>query len=287
MRIILGGLIIAIGFCSCGGSVAAVGAGAKPDARYGAEFWETWGDGFAEVSVYDFQTPREGELRDGESIAIFSSQKVDGQPSIQLKWQRNYQTGISDSSEMHVSDLSLVGGVLAKTSFSRQSWDGHVFRETLFGKGGMSLGEGVSEDGLVFWARGMGAPFLAPGEAKAVAFLTGLRSAQDAAQPLAWTRINLTRGAVSQKLEVAAGDFEVDTYSAQLANGKSYNYYVESAAPHRLVRWQLSSGEVGELYSSERVKYWELKRPGGEEALRALGLEPRVPRFVPEESDAP
>ncbi len=287
MRIILGGLIIAIGFCSCGGSVGAVGVPTKADARYGTEFWETWGDGFAEISVYDFQTPRDGELRDGESIAIFSSEKAVGQPTIQLKWQRNYQTGISDSSEMNVSDLSLVGGVLAKTSFSRQSWDGHVFRETLFGKGGMVLGEGVSEDGLLFWARGMGAPFLAAGESKDVPFLTGLRSAQDAGQPLAWTRINLTRGAESQKLAVAAGDFEVDTYSAQLANGKSYVYYVETAAPHRLVRWQFSSGEAGELYSSERVKHWELKRPGGEAALRALGLERRAPRFVPEEEDEP
>ena len=283
MRIILGAVTFAISFCSCGESVATRGGAAKADNRYDAAFWETWGDGFAEVSIYELQTPRDGEMRDGESIAIFASEKVDSQPAIELRWQRNFQTGISDGSEMSVSTLNLVGGVLAKTSFSRQSWDGHLFREAQFGKGGMALGDGVSEDGLVFWARGMAAPFLAAGESKAVPFLTGLRSAQEAGQPLAWSRIELKRNAVEEKIEVAAGEFEVEIYAAKLGNGKGYTFAVEKAVPHRIVRWQYSSGEVGELYSSERVKYWELKRPGGEEALRSLGLEPRAPRFVPEE----
>ena len=283
MRIILGAIVLVISFCSCGRGVVAIGAVAKPDGRYDAAFWETWGDGFAEVSIYELQSLRDGEMRSGEAIAIFSSEEREGQPVIEMKWQRNLQTGISDSSEMTVCELSLVGGVLGKASFSRQSWDGHSFKELVFGKTGMPLGDGVSEDGLVFWARGMGAPFLAAGESKAVPFLTGLRSAQDAGQPVAWSRINLTRGGATQKIEVAAGEFEVETYSAQLGNGNSYLYLVEAAAPHRVVRWEYTKGEVGELYSSERMKHWEMKRPGGEEALKSMGLEPRAPRFVPED----
>ncbi len=283
MRIILGAVVFVVSFCSCGRGVVAEGAVAKPDGRYDAAFWETWGDGFAEVSIYELQSPRDGESRRGESIAIFSSEKREGLAVIALKWQRNLQTGISDSSEMTVCELGLVGGVLGKASFSRQSWDGHSFQELVFGKTGMPLGDGVSEDGLVFWARGMGAPFLAAGESKAVPFLTGLRSALDAGQPVAWSRINLTRGGATQKIEVAAGEFEVETYSAQLGNGNRYEYFVEAAAPHRVVRWEYTNGEVGELYSSERMKHWEMKRSGGEEALKSMGLEPRAPRFVPEE----
>ena len=143
--------------------------------------------------------------------------------------------------------------------------------------------EGISEDGLAFWARGMAAPFLKPGESRDVPFLTSLRSARDAHQPLAWSRINLTRNATLQKLETPAGEFEVETFSAQLANGKGFVFFVEKDSPYRIIRWQFTSGEAAELIASERVKYWELNRPGGEVALRSLGLEPRAPRFVPEE----
>ena len=60
-------------------------------------------------------------------------------------------------------------------------------------------------------------------------------------------------------------------------------FFVEKDSPYRIIRWQFTSGEAAELIASERVKYWELNRPGGEVALRSLGLEPRAPRFVPEE----
>jgi hypothetical protein len=116
-----------------------------------------------------------------------------------------------------------------------------------------------------------------------VPYLTGLRSARDAHQPLAWVRIHLSRNATLQRVEAPAGEFEVETFSAQLANGNTYQFQVEKEAPHRIVRWQFSSGEVGELVASDRMKYWELNSPGGEEALRSLGLEPRAPRFAPEE----
>ena len=86
-----------------------------------------------------------------------------------------------------------------------------------------------------------------------------------------------------QKLEAPAGEFEVETFSAQLANGKGFVFFVEKDAPYRIIRWQFTSGEAAELIASERVKYWELNRPGGEAALRSLGLMPRAPRFVPEE----
>lgn len=292
--------------------------------RYDARFWETWGDGFAELSTYQLTIPRYGMPRQGESVMIFVSEtfserqrvkadpgrnpKSDEFPVMKLNWQKNFQTGIYDYSEMLSSFLGLAdmagrpAGQLAKASFSRQEWCGHMFAQALFDAGAVRVSGtsyfdgdsdltqrlnlppgGLSEDALAFWARGMAPPFLEAGQSRDVPYLTSLRSSRDAHQPLAWVRINLSRNATLQRVEVPAGEFEVETFSAQLANGNTYLFHVEKEAPHRIVRWQFSSGEVGELVASDRMKYWELNAPGGEEALRSLGLEPRAPRFVPEE----
>lgn len=328
MRIILGAATLAcaitLNFSSCSGGIPLPSAAAKAPQRYDEAFWETWGDGFAEVSTYELVMPRYGEPRDGESIMIFVSEtfsesqrvkadagrhpKADEFPVMKLNWQKNFQTGIYDYSEMLSSFLGLgaIGGrppgTLTKLSFSRQEWCGHMFAQALFDSSRIRVSgssyfdgdadlsqtlpipsEGISEDGLAFWARGMSAPFLKPGESRDVPFLTSLRSARDAHQPLAWSRINLTRNATLQKLDAPAGEFEVETFSAQLANGKGFVFFVEKDAPYRIIRWQFTSGEAAALIASERVKYWELNRPGGEAALRSLGLEPRAPRFVPEE----
>ena len=328
MRIILGAATLAcaitLNFSSCSSGIPLPGKAAKAPQRYDASFWEVWGDGFAEVSTYELVMPRYGEPRDGESIMIFVSEtfsdsqrvkadpgrhpKADEFPVMKLNWQKNFQTGIYDYSEMLSSFLGLgaIGGrppgTLTKLTFSRQEWCGQMFAQALFdptrirvsgssyfdGDADLSQTlalqpEGISEDGLAFWARGMAAPFLKPGESRDVPFLTSLRSARDAHQPLAWSRIHLTRNATLQKLETPAGEFEVETFSAQLANGKGFVFFVEKDSPYRIIRWQFTSGEAAELIASERVKYWELNRPGGEVALRSLGLEPRAPRFVPEE----
>lgn len=299
-------------------------ASKSTQSRYDNVFWDTWGDGFAEVSTYEMIMPRYGEPREGESIMIFVSetfserQRVKADPGknpkddefsvMKLNWQKNFQTGIYDYSEMLSAFLGLgpvagrPPGMLAKLSFSRQEWCGHMFAQALFDTSrirvsGTSYFDGdsdltqtltpqpdaISEDALPFWARSMAPPFLQPGESKDVPFLTSLKSSRDAHQPLAWSRINLTRNATLQRIEVPAGEFEVEAYSAQLANGRGFVFFVERDMPFRIIRWQFTTGESASLVASERVKYWELNRPGGEEALRSLGLEPRAPRFSPEE----
>jgi hypothetical protein len=227
---------------------------------------------------------------------------------MKVNWQKNFQTGIYDYSEMLSAFLGLSSsagrqpGKLAKLTFSRQEWCGHMFAQALFDAArirvsGTSYFDGdadlsqtlnlpadaLSEDALVFWARGMSGPFLKPGESVDVPFLTGLRSARDAHRPLAYSRVNLTRSSAPQRIEVPAGEFEVDIFAAQLANRQGFLFYVEREAPYRIVRWQYTSGESGELYASQRVKYWQLTRPDGVEALRQLGLDPRAPRFAPDE----
>ncbi len=329
MRIILGAVGLASAILlttsSCSQSPPLPNRAAKEaPTRYGPEFWEDWGDGYAEVSTYQLVIPRYGEAREGESILIFVSEtmserqrvkadpgrnpKADEFPVMKLNWQKNFQTGIYDYSEMTSSFLGLrhiagrPEGMLAKTSFSRQEWCGHMFAQALYDASKVRISgtsyfdgdsdlaqtvpfqaDGLSEDALPFWVRGMAGPNLQPGESKSVPFLTSLRSSRDAHQPMAWSRINLTRSLATQKLESGAGEFEVETFSAQLANGKGFVYFVEKDAPHRIIRWQFTSGEAAELVASDRLKYWELNMPGGEEALRSLGLDPRAPRFSPEE----
>lgn len=291
---------------------------------YDPKFWREWGDGFAEISTYQLAMPRYGQMRDGESILIFVSEtfserqrvksdpgrnpKADEFPVMKLNWQKNFQTGIYDYSEMLSSFLGLApaggraAGSLAKATFSRQEWCGHMFAQALFDPSrirvsGASYFDGdadltqslevrpnaMPEDALLFWARGMAPPFLQPGESQDVPFLTGLRSARDAHQPLAWSHINLSRNRTLQHIDVPAGEFDVEVYSAQLPNAKSYVFFVEKEMPHRILRWQFSSGEAAELVATDRIKFWELNAPGGEEVLRSLGLEPRAPRFSPEE----
>jgi len=329
MRIIpitaLAACAITLLLTSCAGSPPLPAKAANPPAsRFNEDFWATWGVGTAEVSTYHLVIPRYGEPREGESIMIFVSesfserQRVKADPGrnpspdefsvMKLNWQKNFQTGIYDYSEMLSSFLGLspiagrLEGTMAKASFSRQEWCGHMFAQALYDKdrirvsgtsyfdGDSDLSQtlpgpntGMSEDGLAFWARGMAPPFLKPGESKDVPFLTSLRSSRDAHQPMAWSRINLTRNATLQTIESPAGEFEVEAFSAQLANGKGFVFFVEKEAPYRIIRWQFTSGEAAEMVASERVKYWQLNQPGGEDALRSLGLEPRTPRFSPEE----
>lgn len=313
-------LVVLLGATSC--SKPQAGA-LQQKSVYDAGFWETWSDGYAEVSTYDLVIPRYGEPRAGESIQIWVSEtfserkrvkaapgknpKSDEFPVMKLHWSRAFQTGIYDYSESLIAFLGLApsggrpAGTLAKLNWSRQDWCGDIFQQVLFdptrlrvsGAGYVDGDEdlaqnleaksgGISEDALAFWARGMAPPYLRAGESKAVPFLSGLKSARDARQAMVWVQINLTRGAQTQDLDVPGGTFSVEQWSAQLANGKGYFFWAEKEAPHRIVKWQFTNGEVAELIASERIKYWELTRPGAEEALQSLGLGVRAPRTLEE-----
>ena len=74
-----------------------------------------------------------------------------------------------------------------------------------------------------------------------------------------------------------AGSYDVETLTASIES-RTWTFHVERAAPHRLVKWASSTGESGELVGVDRMKYWELKRGGDEQALKRIGLQPRGPR---------
>jgi hypothetical protein len=224
-------------------------------------------------------------------------------PVMKLNLVEDFQTGIYDYNEMTSSFVALEAkaghspGTLVKVSFSSQEWCGAVWAQLLFDPTRARLtshsyfdGEadqqaelpappgGISGDQLMLWARGMAQPWLTPGQSTQVSFLPSLQASRHEHKPLAWSRARLSRGDKVQEITVPAGRFKVDTFKCEIDKGETRTYFVEAAAPHRIIRWESSSGEKAELTGSDRLKYWELNKPGGESYLKRLGLKPRPAR---------
>jgi hypothetical protein len=225
--------------------------------------------------------------------------KDDEVPAFKLNLVKSFQTGVYDYDVMTSTFLALVPragrppGAPLKVSFSAQEWCGSVYHHLLFddGKARETLhsyfdGEGdkialmeapnggLVEDALLLWARGLAAPQLAPGAAVVVPFLGSLNRARFAHQPLAWTRAKLAREAAPRSVVVPAGTFDVEVLTVAVDGGPVHTFFVERAAPHRVVKWTTSDGETAELTGAARMKYWELHKEGDEAALARIGLPP-------------
>lgn len=281
-------------------------------------FWQQWGDGQAEVSAYDLVMPRYNELRRGVAVSIFVTESFsntlrvkadpgkhpasDIVPVMKLNLIRDFQTGIYDYNDMLSAFATLApanglaAGVLTKTVYSRQEWCGSTFGLALLDKNKVKItshsyfdGEGdqqrelamqpnaMTEDGLWFWARGWAQPVLGPGDVKAVPMLT---SAEHAKGMLQWTNVQLKRAPLTKKIAVDGQQIDADLYTAQVMNGARKDFYVERGGQRRILRWDFSTGERGQLIKSARMKYWELNGKGGAAALKQLGVLPRPVRTM-------
>ena len=290
---------------------------------FGDPFWSHWGDGKAEMTGYDLRIPRYGEVRRGTAVAIFVTEtfsqedrvKADpGQhaaadefPVMKLNLVEDFPTGIYDYNVMTSSFLALepvVGrlpGSLTKVSYTSQEWCGHVYSQLLFGGELQHTlhsyfdgeadqqntlpypGAAVSEDALWFWARGLAAPALAPGESIRVPLLPSLQRARFSHGNLAWRTATLSRAAQRVEVTVPAGTFPAEELTVRIEPGpeggeESRTFYVETAAPRRIVSWEGSDGEFAEMLASERLSYWQMN--GGEfvKEVQRLGLAPRPPK---------
>jgi hypothetical protein len=94
---------------------------------------------------------------------------------------------------------------------------------------------------------------------------------------VAWKPVALSRSASAKKIRVPAGEFEVEEYTAESSWGKRI-FRVETKAPRRVIEYEATGGERASLLKTARMKYWELNQPGGESALKELGLTPRPER---------
>jgi hypothetical protein len=226
-------------------------------------------------------------------------------PVMKLNLAEDFQTGIYDYHLLSSSFLALApfsgrgAGAPVKISFSSQEWCGSHYHQVLFDERALREEfhsyfdgeadyagtlpyppEGLSEDALLLWARGMAAPKLAPGERLPASVLRSLKRARLLHEPLAWQAATLSRAGAPERVTVPAGSFEVEAYRAELEGGYTYTFYTERAAPHRVIKWERSDGERAELVASERLAYWELAGEGGEAYLERLGLS-RRPRRTP------
>lgn len=238
---------------------------------------------------------------EGDGEEIFQAMK--------LNLVQDFPTGIYDYNLMTSAFVSLQPvpgepelppGAPVKVSFSSQEWCGHVYQQALFRQSGVELtlhsyfgGEadaestlaarpaGVSEDALLLWARGLAYPAVVAGESVTVPLLTGLERSRLAHVEAEWETVELSRGSGTSEVTVPAGTFTVEEARAVIRGSgspdgeRSWTFHVEAEPPHRIVAWETSAGERAELRGSDRLAYWKLNGPGGEEHLEALGLRPR------------
>ncbi len=228
-------------------------------------------------------------------------------PVMKLNLVKDYQTGIYDYNTMLSSFVSLapvnnrLAATLTKASFSSQEWCGHVYTQILFNNAHARWTEhsyfdgeadqqrelnyppdGYSEDGLMLWARGMARPFMTPGADLELQILTSLETGRGNHVPLSWAYQNLTEDSKEQTIRTPAGTFEVNVLRLKRKDGTWRAYYVERAPPRRVIKWETSEGERAELLGSDRMKYWEMNKEGGEAALRRLGISRMTPpQFFP------
>jgi hypothetical protein len=225
-------------------------------------------------------------------------------PVMKLNLIEDFQTGIYDYNEQTSGFLALASaghqppGHLTKVSFSSQEWCGHSWAQWITEPTGIRYsghsyfdGEadryaftpkpegGITEEQLMFWARGMAEPRLGPGGERTVPFRRSLQWERHVHQEAKWSNARLIRGASPIRATVPAGEFEAGIWRAELPAGPAITFTVEHAWPHRILEWSSSDGQRAVLVSSKRFRYWEMNKPGGERGLEQLGLRKRLPRM--------
>jgi len=220
-------------------------------------------------------------------------------PVMKLNHIERFQTGVYDYHLMTSAFVALADGhgrgrgTPSKISFSSQEWCGQMYGQMLFDNAGIRLsshsyfdGEadsntlldfpqnGLSEDVLLLWARGLAAPVVKAGETLKAPFLPGLATTRLNHTPPIWQTVELSHRDKGERITVPAGEFSVVTLEARADDGRTWRYDVEKAWPHRIIRWLTGDGEVAELRGVRRMKYWERTHEGDEALLRDIGLTP-------------
>jgi hypothetical protein len=258
------------------------------------DFYAHWGDGRAELSSYRIVQPRYGEPREGYGVLIFVTEDIDRKTFIKVespapKEERLYvlklnnvlkfNTGIYDYSVMTSVFSQVEGGAhpfeLRKLSLSAQEWCGHVFDEVQARNGRLEghissyfESEGrhpyeldygrsfESEDHLLIRIRELGGPFLAPGEEREMEILPTLWSFRLRHRPHALVQGKVRKGETEG---IALGGESLLAVRWDLEMGeRRRTLWVESAYPHRILKWEDGDGGRGELVKTIRVPYWKL-----------------------------
>ncbi len=303
----------------------------EPDSAFGAY----WHDGKAELDGYRYTLTRYGQKRRGQAVAVYVTEpfsraknvKVDNPARnpgdtfdvLKLNLVRDFQTGIYDYNTMTSLFVRSDTFDPVKVSFSSTEWCGNVYEElrltpALVDQKLSSYFEdesavrsvprpkgGLLEEELFVRLRGLNGDYLRAGESRTVPFLPSAFRRRLTHQPLLWTSARIERLAATPSVVVPAGRFSARVYSVAIANGSEGLFFIETAYPHRIVRWDwksaaaspssraggnaspgarsglsADSNDSGELAGSDRLEYWKLHNVGDERYLARLGLRPGV-----------
>ena len=286
---------------------AHLGHSSLPSQRVPDGFWDHWGDGRAELAGYRLQIPRYGEVREGRATVVTVTERFthaqrvksdgghrDEYPVLKVNFVKDFQTGIYDYNVMTSAFLRLDGqgaiGEPVKVSMSMQEWCGHVYEQLVPEDGALSWtshsyfdGEGdrkrdvgrnpggIVLDALPALVRGLSGPLVGPGESLTAPALTTLVEGRMAHREPRWSSVTLTRDEGTASVTVPAGTFMVHKVTSVVPGSPTTEWFVEDAWPHRLVKWQTSHGEVGELTGADRLAYWGQHNNGDEGLLTNLG----------------
>lgn len=224
-------------------------------------------------------------------------------PVMKLNLIQDFATGIYDYNLMTSVFVALQPvngrpiGAPTKVTFSSQEWCGQVFHELLFDEKAIrevshsyfdgeadrdqSLvypADGISEDALLLWARGLATPRLEAGESREVPLLRSVEYARLRHTPVDWTKVTLSRSEKKEQITVPAGTFEAELLTAAVEGGRRWFFHVEAAEPHRILKWETDDGLKAELLASDRLQYWKMNGPDFAAAVEKLGLSPRPTR---------
>ena len=252
---------------------------------YGPEFDAQWNDGKAEVANYSLVMPdrSKGQATSITVAELFSfSGRVtvkgnsrggsDVFPALKFNAIRRYRTGVEDRSTMLSVVIALTelngipSGAATDVSLSRQGWSGHSWRSLLFTKDRALIVEHdqrtrdsrryvsyrqmrLAEDALPLVARRIGWPRLKLGQRCRANVLSSLESDGDPQVSSVWLALPPDR----ETVDTPAGSFRCHRFTATWPNGRTKTWLVQGDPPYRIVRWQFSDGERGDLLSADRA----------------------------------
>ena len=288
-------------------ALTSVPEAAVSKATASSAFWSAWGDGKAELSGYTIRTSRYGSLREGTLVLIFVTEPMDRRVWIKddagdvpdadrinvmkLNAVLKFQTGIYPYSVMTstfapVDPAGAERFAPAKVVLSAQEWCGSVYQKLLVGPGSFA-GETRSyfhaegdkettvatppgtlyEDALLIQLRELDGPF-ASGKDWSGSLVPSLWSSRKAHTPLQPVAATIRRASATRQ------GVPVHRFTVAYA-GLTRTIDVEKAAPHRVLGWTASDGEVATILKTARLPYWQLHGPGDEKYLAQLGLQSR------------
>lgn len=275
----------------------------KRSAGASSAFWQTWGDGKAELSGYTITTMRYGQPRKGKTVLIYVNEPHDrrtrikddrAQGDIKLNVLKLNHTLIFDTGIYPYSVMTSVFSPVdvydkrprfnpSKITLSAQEWCGHVYHKVAPMAGSMrsalrsyfaSEGEteetikvrdgALYEDALLIQLRELDGAFNG-GRDWAGQLVPTLWATRKAHTALRPVDATITRS------EVQVGGKAATRFTLK-HSGITRTIDVEKAAPRRILGWKSSDGEVATILKTARLPYWSLNGNGQESYRAQLGL---------------